>query len=173
MLSHTKIPPKTVENRQNPNHEPLPTPGRRSKISKSKQDVVLHHPETSPPPEDWILFPDEVVVTKHSTVRDVRCRKATQNLQFAALSQPSTLPDEVQTRSKEKCFLNKESRSLSWSADGSKHQLDVARLGNELLWDDARKPSKFNHLTRLPTPELSDVDEDGFWSCCGSSEGST
>lgn len=147
-------------------------PARRLKKTRSAKDVVLHHPSAPSPAEDWILFPDEVIVTKHCSVRVTRSRKAKPVLQMGKSSQPMPTSEETQARFKQ--IISACAKPCQRDALNSvlKQSFATAETFDEAVGDHVEKSPKPEPLQRLPTPDISDVDEDSFWSCCGSSDGS-
>ena len=160
------------------NHQSSTIRARKSSLGNPLKKAVLHHPLTSPPLEDWVLFPDQVIHTKHSTVRDSRMRQAKEHLQPAELSRLSLV-----STTETSCATSTSSRIISISSfkEEQRHQsnssstLDrpsnIGKSTSNVAEESRRNPPRVKVPQRLPTPDLSDVEEDGFWSCCGSSEG--
>lgn len=143
---------------------------RRRKKSRLAKDIVIHHQVSPLPPDDWILFPEEVVVTKHSSVRESRNRKIGPTTQ---LDQPSESVPTLKVTSKEPgkvALVYLETSKDDDFARSPKRPLVLANsVDKATLIDGSMQPRK-KLSQRLPTPDISDIDEDGFWSCCGSSE---
>ncbi|MCJ1464116.1 hypothetical protein MMC07_002729 [Pseudocyphellaria aurata] len=144
---------------------------------KSLKAVVLHHPLLSTPPEDWVLFPEQIIRKKHSSVRNFRARQAKERLQPAKPSRSSpTRTTElsrsisITSRSESTSVSTEEPRDQSDSSSKLDRPRDVAKSNSNVAIESPREPPKVKAPQRLPTPDISDVEEDGFWSCCGSSE---
>lgn len=136
---------------------------------KSLTAVVLHHPLLPPPPEDWVLFPEHIIHTKHSNARDSRARQAKERLQPAEPSRSSSMRTTPTTsRNTSTSFSTKEPRDQSDSPSKLDRPSNVAK--SNVAVESPRNPPSLKAPQRLQTPDLSDVEEDGFWSCCGSSE---
>ena len=133
---------------------------------------MLHHPSVPPPAEDWILFPKEVIVTKHCSVHVTRSRKAKPVSQMRKSSQPMSASEETQARFKQiisACAKPCQRDVLNTALEQS---FATAEPFDEAVGDHVEKSPKTEPLQRLPTPDISDIDEDSFWFCCGSSDGS-
>ncbi|MCJ1342533.1 hypothetical protein MMC31_000719 [Peltigera leucophlebia] len=131
----------------------------------------------SPPMEDWVLFPDEVIKCKNSSVR---------NPQSHAASRSSLRPDKslgcpssaTQTASITTMKPSSQSLIAHASQDRSRSlrtsdQPDFIKKSLDTATKDiGGKPPKVKASRRLPTPDLSDLEEDDFWSCCGSAASS-
>lgn len=143
---------------------------RLKKKSRLAKDVVIHHRADPSPPEDWILFPEEVVVTKHCSVRESRNRKIGPTSQLDQLS-GSVFTSKVISKEPGKiALIDLETSKHDDFATSPKRPLLLTDSVDEATWIDDSKRPKNNSSQYLPTPDISDIDEDGFWSCCGSSE---
>lgn len=148
-----------------------------TKIRHSIKEVVVHHHMMSPAMEDWILFPDEVIRCKNSSVRTLQNRKTPKSSlrPDKSLECPSTSKQTASTMTKEsssQSLIAHESQDRSRSLRTS-DQLGVIKKSLDTATKDiGANPPKVKAPQRLPTPELSDMEEDGFWSCCGSAESS-
>lgn len=150
---------------------------QQTKIRHSIKEVVVHHPMMSPAMEDWILFPDEVVRCKNSSVRNPQNHKSPESslrpdkgLECPSLG-AQTASATIRKSSSQSLIAHESqdrSRSLRTSDQlGSfKKSLDTGTK------DVVRNPPKAKTPRRLPTPDLSDVEEDAFWSCCSSADSS-
>ncbi|MCJ1264396.1 hypothetical protein MMC22_004267 [Lobaria immixta] len=174
MLSSTT--PNPI-NPPNSNHQSPTIPTQKSSNRKPLKEVVLHHPLMPTPLEDWILFPDQIIHTKHSIVRDSRARQAKERLQPEEPSRPSSAYTTVTSRATSTSSRNtsissfiEEPRDQSNSPCTSDRPGDVAKSTSYVAEESPRNPPRMKTPQRLPTPDLSDVEQDSFWSCCGSSE---
>lgn len=160
------------------NHQSSTIRAGKSSFGNPLKKPVLHHPLTSPPLEDWVLFPDQVIHTKHSTVRDSRVRQVKERLQPAELSRPSLVGTTETSRA---TSTSSRITSVFSFKEEQRHQSNLSRpldrpgnigkSASSVAEESLRNPPRVKVPQRLPTPDLSDVEEDGFWSCCGSSEG--
>ena len=139
------------------------------------QNVVVHNMMTTTPPEDWILYPDDVVVEKHSSTRqrrearDLRSQKCTRNdIRLAkALGpiMPPTPPENSPTQNERKQAVQSTYRETSGYSAMTDKAFTLAPVGNPS--QGSRKGQvQTPYPQRLPTPDLSDVEEDGLWGCC-------
>ncbi|KAI4191635.1 MAG: hypothetical protein LQ350_008748, partial [Teloschistes chrysophthalmus] len=126
------------------------------------------------PTEDWTLYPDDVVVVKHSSIRPRKAQKVClkshveEGASDIAMKQPSMAPTppgsnpKTQTRESRAYKDNRSSKQTSrdWKLRPTveKSELPAAKP------QTAQMVTSYPH--RLPTPDLSDVDEDEFWGCC-------
>lgn len=171
MLSNTLAPPKLGNSTRNRHQSSLASSEKQIK-TKTPREVVLHHPMASPPPEDWILYPDEVIITKHSSVRRRRSCK-TKDPQSEDSHQPWIRRDPIQAKSGHDSQVGKDvqrRKEIPSAPSKSPDSVAPAWEGNRYLAGRQPRP-KFPE--RLPTPDISDIEEADFWSCCGSSESST
>ncbi len=125
-------------------------------------------------PEDWILFPDEVIKCKKSSVRNVPNPSATKSsLQHLEIlnRQSSTAPAGNMNKKKATSHIHtSESRnptqSFPISADQRGTTKNSVGTGSK---DVARNPPNIKFPERFPTPDFSDIEDD-FWLCCGPTE---
>lgn len=140
------------------------------------QEVAPHHHQV--PLQDWVLFPDDKVIKcKTPRVRNVRNRTASKS----SLRQKKG-PEGRFPSSRIACVGTTKASSQSLAAHDSQDRDRSLRLSDQLdiiekSLDTAAKdvgsnPPKLKPPPRLLTPDLSDVDEDGFWLCCGASASS-
>lgn len=170
MSSTTLAPSKFGASKEHRHQSALASCGKSNK-PKTPREVVLHHPMVSLPPEDWILYPDEVIVTKHSSVRRGRSCKIKDSRSENSRG-PSTRvdPNRGKTRKYSHVYQDMQlHKEITSAPRKSPNLLAPAREDNKC---DAKTQPKPKFPERLPTPDLSDIEEDSFWSCCGSSESS-
>lgn len=139
---------------------------QNSKKVRSLKEVVLHYPTMSPSPEDWVLFPDEIIVTKCSMVRGAQVRRAKERSQPESLGLACT---KDMTSTKAVTLVTPEPHKDQRSSNDSKKPRSKSKSPCDAGNDGVKNSLKTEVPHRLPTPDLSDIDEDGFWSCCGSS----
>ena len=143
----------------------------KTKTGKHSKKIMIHQSGSPLPPDDFVLFPQEVVKEKHSSVRNTKPRKPTEQKcadrssplkprhhvidpKAPALSQGDTSrPSERQTCLKHMSTVNCTVDCVNANAK------PLARL---------KVPPKAPSPPRLPTPDVSDLEEDDLWSCCGS-----
>lgn len=140
--------------------------------SKTPRDVVLHHPLAAPPPEDWILYLDEVIIIKHSSVRRRRSCELN-DPQSEDSRRPWIRRDPIKEKSKKTSHVHQEVQRCEEIPSTPSKSPDSGAPTWARKSGEAKRPPKPKYPERLPTPDLSDIEEDGFWSCCGSSESGT
>ena len=143
----------------------------------SQHTVTIHSTMTPTPAEDWTLFPDEVVAVKHTSIR----KRKTETTKAAAKSEspdrtqktggPTMLPTPPDSNSgnanrKRKGLREDASRGKAgqnlWEGPTST-QLDHQAVATQ------QEERTNRHPHRLPTPDISNVDEDEMWPCHGAS----
>ena len=159
-------------NQQSSNRNRQPT-----KIRHSIKEVVLHHPKMSPPMEDWILFPDEVIKCKNSSVRNPHNQTASKSSfrpdkSLEGLSSSTQTASTTTKKSSSQSLIAHASQDLSRSLRASDKPDSIKKSFDIATKDIGGKPPKVKAPRRLPTPDLSEVEEDDFWSCCGSAASS-
>ena len=128
---------------------------KSNKMPRNEKIVILHHHTTSPVMDDFVLFPDEVIVEKHSSIRKAR-QHCTSNVKarHASLRQA----------------MLSSSGGHAWGTQESRHNKAKVQTDEKSIDDttssSGSEPPKSSPPDRLPTPDLSDVDEDLFWACC-------
>lgn len=142
-----------------------------------KEVAPHHHHVMSPQIEDWILFPDVVTKCKNPRVRNVQNRTSPKSYLRQEKSLEGRFPSSRTT-----CAGTTKAASQSLAArdpqDRGRSLRSPDQLGIiEKSLDTATKdvgsnPPMMKPPPRLPTPDLSDVDEDDFWPCCGASASS-
>ncbi|MCJ1449736.1 hypothetical protein MMC28_000064 [Mycoblastus sanguinarius] len=143
-----------------------------TKTTHSKK-VVLHHPANPPPPDDWVLYPEDVVINKHSALRDAQARE----LERTKISSQQTTPlsDHHLAKAKAKPSPRAQPRRAyrrSFCLEHMSSRNCTANCTNGGQLADSKAPPPAPSPSRLSTPDLSDVEEDELWSCCASSESS-
>lgn len=173
MLSLTNSKNGSASNRQQSSNRSR----QQTKIRHSIEEVVLHHPIMPPALEDWILFPDEVVKCKNSSVRNPQNHTAPKSSLRSdkGLECPSLSAQTASTtikNSSSQYLITHESQDRSRSLRTSDQLGSINKSLDTATKDVGRNPLKVKAPRRLPTPDLSDVEEDIFWSCCSSAESS-
>lgn len=147
---------------------------RQTKIRYSIKEVVIQYPLMSPALEDWILFPNEVVRSKNSSVRNPQNHPKSSLRPDKGLECPSLSAQTASTtkkKSSSQCLAH-ESQDRSRSLRTSDQLGSIKRPLDTATNDVGRNPPKMKAPRRLPTPDLSDVEEDVFWSCRSSADSS-
>ena len=140
------------------------------KDGKYTKKVMIHQPGSSLPPDDFVLFPQDVVKEKHSSIRDARTRKPTPPKSAKFPSSP--MPRDHVIEPKAPTPSRREARRHSGRSVCLDHMSTVnctVDCANAKLQGQTKMPPKAPLPPRLPTPDLSEVEEDDLWSCCGSS----
>ena len=142
----------------------------KSKKSKHPKRITIHQPGSPLPPDDFVLFPQDVIREKHSSIRDDRLRrpKATESAKRSSSSRP---PPHV-TESKATTPSRREAHKPSRRPVCLDHMSTVnctVDCANDKSLAHQKMPPKAPSPPRLPTPDLSDIEGDDLWSCCGSS----
>lgn len=149
---------------------------QQTKTRHSIKEVVLHHHMMSPALEDWILFPDEVVRCKNSSVRNPQNRPKSSlrpDKDHDCPSLPAQTASTTIRKSSSQCLIAHESQDRSRSLRTSDQLGSINKSLDTAPKDVGRRsPPKVKAPRRLPTPDLSDVEEDAFWSCCSSADSS-
>lgn len=171
IMSSTTLAPPKCRNTTQVRHQSSSASSRASMKRKPQKEVVLHHPTTSPPAEDWVLFPDEVITTKNSSVQSSRCRDPREHAQPRHPRRPSTRLERSEENREKDSRVTQDMEYLKRTLSASR--LDYAHVSSRASERcEAKPPSLAKFPERLPTPDLSDIEEDYYWSCCGSSESS-
>ena len=144
------------------------------KTVKTIRKVLLHQPMSPSPPDDWVLFPQDIVTKKYSSVRHAQSGDNSR-LASARRHTPPPLDSHViegqkairerrdsqrtpEPYKRSNCLNHMSSRNCTVSC------YDVNPL------QKTKVPPKAPSPPRLPTPDLPDIGEDDLWSCCKSSE---
>ena len=142
----------------------------KPKKSKHSKKVVIHQSGSPLPPDDFVLFPQDTVKEKHPSLRDVKARKAT--AANSAQRSPSPMPrqhrmaplpsrrDPRKPSERPVCLTHMS--TVNCTVDSINANANAKPLAHLKVLPKAPSPP------RLPTPDLSEVDEDDLWSCCES-----
>lgn len=142
----------------------------KTKKSKESKKVTVHQSGSPLPPDDFVLFPQHVVKEKHSSIRDAKSRKRSATKSAKRSSSP--MPRHHVIEPKAANPSRQEVRRPSRRRVCMDHISTVNRTvdcANAKPPTYLKMPPKAPSPPRLPTPDLSDVEEDDLWSCCGSS----
>lgn len=153
-------------------HQTAPKQIDKSRKCKQAKDVVIHQPAPSPPMEDWVLFPEDVVIDKHSSLRKNRSLSARRNTETKGLSKPLSAPDDKMTKTIVNAQEYIKSRNQNRDVNNSCSHWPIEASSNTARQKIIYKPLRVDSPKRLLTPDLSDIEEDDFWSCCATSESS-
>ena len=158
-------------------HEGLVKPQTSTNIvikNKRSRKIMVHQPMSSSPPDDWVLFPQDIVTEKHSSVRHAQRNRRVRIVDSSrtSLSPPKSRVIErnsVKLLDPEKPRAPKPFIPSTCLNHMSARNCTAACFEVEPL-HATRAPPKAPSPPRLLTPELSDIGEDDLWSCCKSSE---
>ena len=142
--------------------------------NSKRQAVIVHNMMTPTPKEDWILYGDEAVTVKHSSIRqrkaDKVCRtlpteKKSCNTRTARPTMPPTPLGSSSTHIEREKQQSEEDRSVRQSDSNYQRHSTFNDL-NHCDVGDSTSAMRGTTAYRLPTPDLSDIDEDDMWACC-------
>lgn len=141
--------------------------------NSKRQAVVVHNTMLPTPKEDWILYGDEGVTVKHSSIRQRKADKACRTLSTEKKScntktrptMPPTPPGSSPAHSEREKQQNGEDISIRQNDSNHERHSTFNRL-NHREAGDSTGTMRGTTAYRLPTPDLSDVDEDDMWGCC-------
>lgn len=142
----------------------------KTKKSKHSKEVMIHQSRASPPPDDFVLFPQEVIKEKHSSIRAAKSSQPTATK--SAKSSSSPMPRHHVIEPKAATASRREARRPSRRPVCLEHMSTVnctVDCANAKPLAHLKMPPKAPSPPRLPTPDLSDLEDDDLWSCCGSS----
>ncbi len=139
---------------------------------KPPREVVLHHSMVPPPPDDWVLFPEEIIITNHSSVRSHDCGNPEKDCRSESPYQRRIRSERSKAKRGGFPHARHHMQRREEIPSAQCKQPDRFALTRASERGDVRTPPEPKFPERLSTPDISDVEEDGFWSCCGSSESS-
>ena len=155
-----------------------PRPNTGSPRKSKKQPVIVHNKMTPTSTEDWILYGDEAVTAKHSSVRQRKAKTAcrtshtdrnVRNDGTTGPTMPPTPPGSSPAHSEHEKKEQRDKRS-NWHTYGEPQSQPVCGHLNPGEVGDPRAAWRGTSSHRLPTPDLSDVDEDEMWACCSGAD---
>lgn len=146
----------------------------KTRKGKHSKKVMVHQSGSPLPPDDFVLFPQEVVKEKNSSVRNAKPRKPT--TPKSATRSSSLKPRHHVIDSKAPTLSLCDARRPSERPVCLTHMstvncsVDCVNVNaNAKPLARLEMPPKAPSPPGLPTPEVSDFEEDDLWSCCGSS----
>ena len=142
----------------------------KTKESKHSKKVMIHQSGSPLLPDDFVLFPQDVVKEKHSSIRDAKTRKPVASK--SAKNSSSLMPRHHMIESRAATSPQRESRRPSrrpMCLDHMSRANCTVDCANAKPLAHLQVPPKAPSPPRLPTPDLSDPEGDDLWSCCGSS----
>lgn len=142
----------------------------KTKECKYTKKVMIHQSGSPLPPDDFVLFPQDVVKEKHSSVRNARPRKSKSPKSAKVPSSP--MPRNHVIEPKAPTPSRQDASRHSGRSFCLEHMSTVnctVDCANGKPQVQTKMPPKAPSPPRLPTPDLSDLEEDDLWSCCGSS----
>lgn len=159
----------TINEKASINHMPL-TQSVKAKKSKHLKKVMIHQSGSPLAPDDFVLFPQDVVKEKHSNIKDAKSRRPTTPKSAKRTSSPMPRHHVIEPRAA--------SASRQEARRPSRRPLCLEHMSTANCTVDCananplaqlKVPPKAPSSQGLATPDLSDLEEDDFWSCCGSS----
>ena len=150
------------------------TPSKQTEKRADLKNSSLHHRLPSPPPEDCVLFPGgDDTVEKHPSMNCSLTHNVSKTR--SAKTQMSTMPqnDENHVTDNPKAatgsrFKERKPYRRSTCLQHMSAVNCTAYCFEAKSLADPKMPPPAPMPPRLPTPELSDIDEGEFWSCCKS-----
>lgn len=143
----------------------------RNRRCPSKQVLLLHHQMPMPLSDDWVLFSQEMTTEKHSSVRRTKLRA---NVRSASARRQRVLsPDSPEHETKAATAEMNVTQRLRKPYRPSTCLNHMSARNCTPACSDVRPPPpppKAPSPPRLPTPDLSDVEDDDLWTCCRFSE---
>lgn len=137
-----------------------------------KQNVIVHNTMTATPTEDWTLFPDDVVRSKNSSIRERRGMRQKShsnpkicNGRIVWPEMPPTPPGGSPAPNEHEKTTERTNLSTQKTPQSLHHRPTLGPSGSPVV-ADGRTRMHTSYPYRLPTPDISDVDEDEFWACC-------
>ncbi|KAL8934801.1 MAG: hypothetical protein Q9211_005036 [Gyalolechia sp. 1 TL-2023] len=149
-----------------------PVSNMESTTNYRKQNVTVHNMMTATPTEDWILYPDEVVRSKHSSVRGRRGTSQKSHPTSKICNVTATGPNELPTppgsnpASAEDKRIAEKTHACTQKAAQSLYGRPTFGRSDSPATAGGRAQRHVSYPHRLPTPDISDVEEDEFWECC-------
>ena len=142
----------------------------KSRKSKQSNKVMIHQPGSPLPPDDFVLFPQDIVKEKHSSVRDAKPRRRTTPKSAKRSSSPMSRHHVIEPTAPSPS--RRDPRRLSERPACLTHMSSVnctVDCANAKPLAHLKIPPKAPSPSRLPTPDVPEFEEDDLWSCCGSS----
>lgn len=142
----------------------------KSRNSKQSKKVMIHQPGSPLPPDDFVLFPQDVVKEKHSSVRDVKPLRPTTPKSAKMSSSPVPRHHMIESEAPTPSRLGP--RRPSARPACLTHMSTVnctVDCANAKPLAHLKIPPKAPSPSRVPTPDVPELEENDLWSCCGSS----
>lgn len=146
----------------------------KPKKSKHSKKSMLHHPTMPLLANDWTLFPQDLVKNRCLSIKDT---KTGEHEKTQSAKQTSSLPlmppiyhvIEPKVAGSSKHDARKLPRHTVCLEHMSAYNCTVACAKAKAPAPADRKiPPRAPSPPKLPTPDLSDCEEEELWSCCGS-----
>ena len=142
----------------------------KTKKSKQSKKATIHQTGSPLPPDDFVLFPQDVVKEKHSSVRDAKSRKPTASRSVkgpsASMPRHRAVEPGAPASSRGDARRHPETRGCLTHMSTVNCTVDCA---DAKPLAQLKIPPRAPSPLRLPTPDVSDLEDDDLWSCCGSS----
>ncbi|KAL8717294.1 MAG: hypothetical protein Q9225_005442 [Loekoesia sp. 1 TL-2023] len=127
---------------------------------------------TATPTEDWTLFPDDIVRSKHSSIKERRGTRQKShsnpkicNGKIVWPEMPPTPPGSSPAPKEYERTIER-ANACTHDTPQSLHHRPTFGPSDPPAVADERTRTHRSYPYRLPTPDISDVDEDEFWACC-------
>lgn len=144
------------------------------KNGKHSKKVMIHQSGSPLPPDDFTLFPQEVVKEKNSNVRNGKPRRPTapKSATRSSSLKPRHHVIDRKALTPSLCDARRPPERLVCLTHMSTVNCTVDCVNvkaNAKPLAHLEMPPKAPSPPRLPTPDVSELEEDDLWSCCGSS----
>ncbi|KAL8645009.1 MAG: hypothetical protein Q9226_007490 [Calogaya cf. arnoldii] len=132
-----------------------------------RQPVVVYNKMTPTPEEDWILYEDEAITVKHSSIRqrkaDRVCRTSSVVKKFGntGTTRPTMLPTPPGSSPaySEREKKHNEDNKAVWQIEKDYQRQPTSNCLNSREVGDSTSSMRGTDPYRTPTPDLSDVEE--------------
>ena len=155
-------------------HQTLIKSSKPTKRNKTAKKVLLHQSMTPSQEYDFTLFPPEVKVEKNSSLRHSRVKDS---VRPPSPSRETLSPRDNHVTGHKAAMAPRlvgQRAPKPFRPSTCLHHMSARNCTPECrdfrLLPETHVPPKAPLPPRLPTPELSDLDEDDLWSCCRASE---
>ncbi len=145
-----------------------------TKKAKYSRKVTLHQPMSPSSPDDWVLFPNEIVTEKHASIRHAKSSNSARSANVPQHTLPSPDSHVIERKATTPARTDSQRIPKPYRPSTCLHHMSArnctAACEDVRAVSETRAPPKAPSPPRLPTPELSDFGEEDLWSCCRSSE---
>lgn len=146
----------------------------KTKNGRQSKKVMIYQSGSPLPPDDFVLFPQEVVKEKHSSVRNAKPRRPTASKSANRSSSLRPRHHVIDPKAPTPSLCDAR-RPSEWPV--CLNHMSTVNCTVDCVNVDANAkplahlemPPKAPSPPRLPTPDVPELEEDDLWSCCGSS----